>query len=654
MNRFYYSASIDAFLSSSEEAILGELSAANTFELTLEQKAAWQQQIKDLHASIPSETKGHILFEYTIPRMGKRCDCVLIINNHIIILEFKCGSSKYNNQDKIQTVDYALDLKNFHGGSHEAPLIPVLVATESSNSDEILLKYSEDQIADCLCINSRGIKELIEVVCVALSPPNIIHPSTWINASYKPTPTIIEAAQVLYREHQVDDISRNDAEATNLAATSSFIDKVIADSKEHKQKAICFVTGVPGAGKTLAGLNLATSRQQLHTNEHAVFLSGNGPLVEVLQTALAQDKKARTGDPLSTARRETSAFIQNIHHFRDDHLTTPDAPIEKVVIFDEAQRAWTKEKAAKFMKAKKGVEDFNQSEPKFLLDVMDRHEEWCVVVALIGGGQEINDGEAGLPEWLAAVADLESDWQTHYSPELDTPEYTHSKPLTTLLPNNSKPNNSLHLSVSMRSFRAESLSLFINKVISNDKKSAHSLITQLHAKYPIYLTRDIEAAKKWVTQMKRGSERIGLVASAGAKRLVPHGVQVKVSVEPEKWFLGDDHDIRSSNFLELAASQFDIQGLEIDWAVVCWDGDLRHSDTEWEHHKFKGSSWQRVNKPEEQLYLRNAYRVLLTRARQGMVIFVPQGSETDVTRNPNFYDGTYDYLKSCGLRELNL
>ncbi|MFC4994950.1 DUF2075 domain-containing protein [Rubritalea tangerina] len=417
---------------------------------------------------------------------------------------------------------------------------------------------------------------------------------------------------------------------------------------------MCFVTGVPGAGKTLAGLNLATSRQQHHANEHAVFLSGNGPLVEVLQTALAQDKKTRTGEPLSTARRETSAFIQNIHHFRDDHLTTPDAPIEKVVIFDEAQRAWTKEKAAKFMKVKKGVEHFDKSEPKFLLDVMDRHEDWCVVVALIGGGQEINDGEAGLPEWLRAVADLKSDWKTHYSPELDTPEYTHSKSLRTLLPKNSEPNNLLHLSVSMRSFRAESLSLFINRVISNDPKSAQSLITQLQGKYPIYLTRDIKAAKKWVTQMKRGSERIGLVASAGAKRLVPHGVQMKVSVEPEKWFLGADHDIRSSNFLELAASQFDIQGLEIDWAVVCWDGDLRHASKEWEHQKFKGSNWQRVNKPEEKLYLRNAYRVLLTRARQGMVIFVPEGSETDLTRDPNFYNGTYKYLKSCGLRDLNL
>jgi hypothetical protein len=440
----------------------------------------------------------------------------------------------------------------------------------------------------------------------------------------------------------------------DLAATSNFIDKVIAYSKLYKQKSICFVTGVPGAGKTLAGLNLATSRQQHHAIEHAVFLSGNGPLVEVLQTALAKDKKARTGESLSSARRATSAFIQNIHHFRDDHLTNPDAPIEKVVIFDEAQRAWTKEKAAKFMKTKKGVENFEQSEPKFLLEVMDRHKEWCVVVALIGGGQEINDGEAGLPEWLAAVNDLSSDWQTHYSPELDSHEYTHSKSLSSMLPGNSEPEYSLHLSVSMRSFRAESLSFFINKLISNELHNAKSVISQLYSKYPIYLTRDIAAAKKWAVDKKRGSERIGLVASAGAKRLVPYGVQMKVSVEPDKWFLGDDHDIRSSNFLELAASQFDIQGLELDWAVVCWDGDLRHIDGEWEHYKFKGSSWQRVNKPEERLYLRNAYRVLLTRARQGMVIFVPEGCETDLTRCPNFYDGTYDYLKSCGIRDLNV
>lgn len=654
MNRFYYSDSIGDFLKSSEEAILGELSASNTFELTVEQKATWQRQIRDLHNSLPHATEGHILFEYTIPRMGKRCDCILIINSHIIILEYKCGSSKYNNQDRIQTIDYALDLKNFHKASHDARIIPVLVATEATDSDKLHFNYSDDQVADCLCISSSEIKELVETIYTKNTPLNIIHPTTWINSNYKPTPTIVEAAQVLYREHNVHDISRNDAEDQNLAATAKFIDGVIAESKKHQQKSICFITGVPGAGKTLAGLNLATSRQQAHSNEHAVFLSGNGPLVEVLQSALAQDKKKRTGVSLSDARRETSTFIQNIHHFRDDQLANSEAPIEKVVIFDEAQRAWTKEKAAKFMKTKKGIDNFAQSEPKFLLDVMDRHSDWCVVVALIGGGQEINDGEAGLPEWLAAVDALKADWKSFYSPELDTPEYTHGESLNSILPANSKADQALHLSVSMRSFRAESLSLFINKIISNESEKARAIIKHELSKYPLYLTRDLELAKHWLAKVKRGSERIGLVASAGAKRLVPHGVQMKVSVEPDKWFLGDESDIRSSNFLELAASQFDIQGLEIDWAIVCWDGDLRYDGDGWCHHKFKGSSWQKVNKPAEQLYLRNAYRVLLTRARQGMIIFIPDGVSKDQTRDPKFYDGTFDYLKSCGIPELEI
>lgn len=584
--------------------------------------------------------------------MGKRCDCILVCANQLYVLEFKCGATEFHHADKIQAIDYALDLKNFHAESHHTPIIPVLVATKAADPAPQKLVFSDDKVGSCLLANKNNLAKIIlESSHSTKESPNI-DPHTWANSSYKPTPTIIEAAKALYRDHKVDAISSSGAERYNLTKTAEFIDQVIADAKASKHKSICFVTGVPGAGKTLAGLNLSTERNQVDKGEHAVFLSGNGPLVSVLQRALAEDRCLREGESLKAAKQATASFIQNIHHFRDDYLADTSAPIEKVVVFDEAQRAWTREKAAKFMKDKKQVAEFDHSEPAFLLEVMNRHDDWCVVVALIGGGQEINDGEAGLPEWFKALNDMSEPWKVFYSPNLNSSEYTQEHTINDLLPSESVPQEDLHLSVSLRSFRAENLSASINYLISNNPDKAKNIITNDLDRYPIYRTRDLCLAKKWIRNRQRGSERIGLIASAGAKRLVPYGINMNVSIEPEKWFLGEASDIRSSDFLELASSQFDIQGLEIDWSIVCWDADLRHNMTQWTHHQFKGSKWQKRNKEIDQLYLRNAYRVLLTRARQGMIIFVPEGSDDDWTRTPAFYNGTYQYLGECGIAEL--
>ncbi|GAA5497323.1 hypothetical protein Rhal01_03516 [Rubritalea halochordaticola] len=652
MNRYYYSSEVRDFLKESSNSILGRITDQNQFELTIQQKNAWNHQIEVLKQSLNNFPDAHLFFEYTIPRMGKRCDCILVCENQIFVLEFKCGASEFLHADKVQAIDYALDLKNFHAESHHLPIIPILVATDASAPFPQNLTFSDDKVGNCLLSNKDTLTTLIQESNDAQKESPSVDPHTWANSSYKPTPTIIEAAKALYRDHKVDAISSSGAERYNLTKTAEFIDQVIADAKASKHKSICFVTGVPGAGKTLAGLNLSTERNQVDKGEHAVFLSGNGPLVSVLQRALAEDRRNREGESLKAAKQATSSFIQNIHHFRDDYLADTSAPIEKVVVFDEAQRAWTREKAAKFMKDKKQVADFDHSEPAFLLEVMNRHGDWCVVVALIGGGQEINDGEAGLPEWFKALNEMGEPWKVFYSPNLDSSEHTQEYGLEELLPAESTPQEDLHLSVSLRSFRAENLSTSINLLISNRSKEARQIIENDLAKYPIYRTRDLNLAKIWIRNKQRGSERIGLIASAGAKRLVPYGINMNVSIEPEKWFLGDASDIRSSDFLELAASQFDIQGLEIDWSIVCWDADLRYHKNQWTHHQFKGSKWQKRNKEIDQLYLRNAYRVLLTRARQGMVIFVPEGSDEDRTRTPAFYDGTYEYLGECGITEL--
>ena len=429
---------------------------------------------------------------------------------------------------------------------------------------------------------------------------------------------------------------------------------VIDRARQNRVKAICFVTGVPGSGKTLAGLNIATRRSIEHQDEHAVFLSGNGPLVDVLREALARDKATREGVSKKAAEREVRSFIQNIHHFRDDYVGNNDIPVEKVVVFDEAQRAWTREQAASFMQRKRGQPDFDMSEPEFLIGVMDRHPDWCTIVCLVGGGQEINTGEAGISEWISALKVRFPSWEVHISSRMALPEYGSKSQVEQFL---ASPrvhlDEHLHLAVSMRSFRAEALSEWVGHIIDNEPEAARATYKSIEAAYPIYLTRDLSGARAWLRSQARGTERFGLVASSGAQRLRPEGIHIKAKIEPANWFLNDSADVRSSYYLEDVASEFAIQGLELDWVGVCWDGDFHYKDGKWVCQAFKGTKWQSVNDESRQLYLKNAYRVLLTRARQGMILFVPKGEASDRTRPSSFYDGTFEYLRSCGIPMLD-
>lgn len=476
-------------------------------------------------------------------------------------------------------------------------------------------------------------------------------------ALYKPTPTIVEAAKALYNNHTVEEITQSDSGKINLGKTAKFINEVIERSKSANEKSICFITGVPGAGKTLAGLNIASQRQCIHEDEHAVFLSGNGPLVEVLQEALARDIANKKVNGIKTSKknalRRTKSFIQNIHHFRDDCLKSDKPPIEKVSIFDEAQRAWTKDKTSKFMKQKKGIVDFDQSEPSFLISCLDRHEDWAVIICLIGGGQEINDGEAGLPEWFRCLGDKFSDWKVYASSQLVDYEYHNGEDLEKLLGTASFHTiNDLHLAVSVRSFRSEKLASFVKSILDLELKKSSDLYSQLEEQYPIKVTRNLSTAKSWLHKQSRGSERVRVVSSSGAIRLKPYGINVKFKIDPPVWFLNDKNDIRSSSFMEDVATEFDIQGLELDWVCLAWDADLRLVNGEWDYKNFSGTKWQNINNEVKKKYLKNAYRVLLTRARQGMIIFVPKGDSEDVTRFPEFYDELFLYLKQIGIEEI--
>jgi len=658
MPRFYYSDTLTNFFSTDPALILGKLAKANEFALEQTQRGAWEQEISILKQALLGYT-GQIYFEYSIPRMGKRIDVVLLISSVIFILEFKVGQVRFEANALDQVWDYALDLKNFHETSHDPAIAPILVATEASS--EFILVTESNHNDKVLLPMRVAPEQLRKAIATTLQyyDGEPINPQVWGQGGYQPTPTIIEAAIALYSGHSVQDISRNDAGAINLKETSAVIQEIIQKSKAQNQKSICFVTGVPGAGKTLVGLNIATQNIDKDNDLYSVFLSGNGPLVLILREALARDKwraEQAKGKKLSKgeARRDVKLFIQNVHNFRDDCLVDlAKPPLEHVALFDEAQRAWNLQQTVNFMRRKKNIAGFRQSEPGFLISCMDRHPDWAVVVCLVGSGQEINTGEAGIAEWFRALQSDFPDWHIYVSPQITTAEFGSGDLLGNLA---NHPNlhfqDDLHLAVSIRSFRSENVSLLVKQILDLDAPAARQTLLRIGDKYPIVLTRDVSKAKQWLQQQARGNERYGLLVSSQAIRLKPLAVDVRATIDPIHWFLDGKEDIRSSYYLEDVATEFQVQGLELDWACIIWDGDFRRTKNGWMYKSFVGSKWNSIKKDERQVYLKNAYRVLLTRARQGMVIVVPDGDPADPTRKPEIYDPTYAYLKSLGLPEI--
>ena len=658
--RCYYSSSFSTFLMQGREEILGHICAnCTTAEIVDRQRTAWMQEIEILQRELRKlEEDGRILFEYIIPRRGKRVDVVLLYKQIVFLLEFKCGDDKYAAATSEQVYDYALDLHCFQKASADRLIVPVMVPTVAPDRD---FPFSRrENVLEPIGCNAQTIAAQIQAVTDHFPTEPAFDYVEWENAPYYPTPTIVEAAQALYLGHGVEEITRSDAGAENLTKTTACLNAIIEQSRQNYEKAICFVTGVPGAGKTLVGLNLSIQHSQSAQLEPAVFLSGNFPLVTVLQEALARDRvvqlkaEGKKGVRKENALRETSAFIQIIHHYRDAYVKDTRTPPERVAIFDEAQRAWTHEKIATFMKRKKAIPDFAYSEPEFLIQTMDRHQDWAIVVCLVGGGQEINDGEAGLPEWFDALQRSFPNWHVYVSPQLNDEVYTRGRSWPELLAGlRVMTFPELHLATSIRSFRTPDLSAFVDALLKPDKSLASHYFHRISSVYPLAITRDLQVAKKWLREHCRGTMRCGLLASSGALRLKAEGLFVKGGISVADWFLNAKGDVRSSYQLEDVATEFDIQGLELDFTMVAWDADFQYHDGGWISRAFRGDNWIKKDKTEDFRYRKNAYRVLLTRARQGMIIFVPRGDTNDMTRSPDFYDGTYAYLKSLGLPEIS-
>ncbi|OYU16335.1 MAG: hypothetical protein CFE37_01250 [Alphaproteobacteria bacterium PA4] len=660
MQRAYVHATGADFAASHGDQLLGALTRSLPFPVEPPQRAAWQFEIAHLQGIGAVLPDAHIFLEFAIPRMGRRADAVIVAGGLIFVLEYKVGERDFPRHAIEQVHGYALDLKNFHVTSHDKAIIPLLIASEAPPQQLGLGFWAEDRVHAPIRVNPGDVLPTIRRM-IAVGDGSSFDARVWADGHYRPTPSIIEAAEALYRGHDVREISRSEAGAENLTLTAAAIGRVIDRMKTEGGKTICFVTGVPGAGKTLAGLNIACDRMAGDVGEDATFLSGNGPLVDVLREALKRDVRARRGRPAAgdgdarhLAERSPDKFVQNVHHFRDEYLLG-SIPSEHVVVFDEAQRAWDRKQTADFMRKKRGQAGFDMSEPAFLLSVMDRHPAWCVVVCLIGDGQEINRGEAGVAEWVRALQGNLRHWQVHLPPHLLTDGGLDAGLRWHLQQRAAVPDPALHLAVSVRSFRAETVSHYVAAVLGDDAAAARAA-QPVAQHFPLWRTRDLAKARAWLRAQRRATERAGLLASSNALRLKPEGIYVKADVDVCNWFLNPVEDVRSSNALEDAATEFAVQGLELDWTCVAWDLNLRRTASGWEAREFRGTRWTAIHGDGAALgradYVRNAYRVLLTRARQGMVIFVPRGDAEDATRPPADYDAIDAWLAACGIPAL--
>jgi hypothetical protein len=643
-----YKNDFKCFLQDDTNKINGKLSTGVTnHQLLKQQRDSWNNQIIYLKNNlIHLPLNWQITLEYPIPRRAKRIDIVILAHDLIFIVEFKDKETKYTTDAINQVEDYSLDIRDFHKNSASKTIILIVWAANAVNKSNDLFE-NNDFVKPTLFANKENLHFVIQEAFENFTnkSDDEIDLEDWNNSEYLPTPTIIEAAQHLFAGQSVREISRSHAGSENLTDTTNAILNAIKEAQINQEKIICFITGVPGAGKTLAGLNIVHSVE--NNSGKGVFLSGNGPLVTVLTEALARDHSKRTGNPIVKSRREI-AFVQNVHQFLDFYHNNNQVPDDKIILFDEAQRAWSAEHSKR-----KFDRDFSEAE--MLFSIMDRNEGWSVIVALIGSGQEINTGEAGLAEWGKTINEKFPHWKIYVSPELkDGQSNINNYKLFEIAPPNLSiiELNELHLKVSIRSYKAEKLSDWVVAILEDEPIKAKELLNKHLNDYPIFLTRNLETAKQFLRNKNRGHRRTGLIASSGARRLRPFGLDVTAEIDVANWFLNPKEDVRSSSFLELPATEFAVQGLELDWVGLCWGDDFRKEENNWSYHSFKGTKWQLERQDERKQFIKNKYRVLLTRAREGLIIFVPEGSKSDHTRPSTNYDAAYNYLKCSGIKEL--
>ena len=658
----FYKSTVGEFLEQAPEHVLAHLSTSYAREgytsLYSDQTLTWERDLVSLRntllACVEQSADAHtwgILLEFSIPRKEKRIDAVLLVRDAIVVLEAKSGI--VSTPAKRQLEEYALLLHYFHKASANRRIIPIAVSSHFHSADIVRLNQTElfPQMSAYWIseVSNSSWDELPDTLIEIHKHANgQLNLEEWDDSPYFPVPSIIDAAIALRSGLSIRQIAQSEASEHEIDMVCQTIQRYVDKARTERQHAICFLTGVPGSGKTLVGLGLAHSEKNSTDTIH--FMSGNGPLVKVLQQLFTNEGR-KTGASAPEARAKAQTLIENIHVFARYHTdTNAGAPFNHAIIFDEAQRAWNREQNKKKFKRE-------YSEPEMLLRIMERHDDWAIVVALVGGGQEINDGEAGLEEWGRALQGAAKDWVIYASPEVL--EGGASTAGHRLFSDNSAKhvvtNPSLHLRTSNRSLRAENLATWVNHVLDGNAREASAL--KVTERFPIFITRDLKAMRNSLHQQRRGTNRYGLVGSSGAARLRAEGLETNSSFHADypwhHWYLADAKDIRSSYQCEVLATEFEIQGLELDWIGVCWGGDFVWSSSAgWKVrnlHLGENSKWNPIKNPDRQIFRRNAYRVLLTRARQGMVLFIPRGDKNDPTQNPDEFDATYDFLLRCGV-----
>jgi hypothetical protein len=663
----FYSGSVKEFLEDGVETVIGHLAVAyaNLGYSTQysDQTLTWERDLNFLRQllekcipCLPSAKEWGLLLEFSIPRKNLRIDVVLLVADVVVLIEAKTSSA--SSEAKRQIEEYALLLHYFHKGTRDRRVFPVIVSGQFAdtvpaspdwrNSHPELASY---WIAPAVKASWENLSQVL--TSLGSRGGEQVSWATWNDSPYFPVPSIIEAALSLRSGLAIREIAQSEASEHEIETVRHNIQHYVNQARDGKQHAICFLTGVPGSGKTLVGLGLAHSEENKHTPIH--FMSGNGPLVSVLQHLFTQESM-RAGQNAIEARARARTLIENIHVFARYHTTDNDAaPSNHAIIFDEAQRAWNK--AQNWKKFKR-----NYSEPEMLLNIMERHQDWGIVIALVGGGQEINDGEAGLEEWGRAIAKSQRNWVIYASPEVLQggastaghrlfDDSTDGKGVIT--------NDNLHLRTSNRSIRAEKLATWVNCVLDGRPEEAYAL--DVTSRFPIFLSRDLQQTRSRLRQEMLGKTRYGLIGSSGAMRLRAEGLEPSSSFHAEykweQWYLADETDVRSSFKCEVFATEFEIQGLELDWTGICWGGDfVWNNSTGWQLRTLRSSApsqWKMIKREEKQVYRRNAYRVLLTRARLGMIIFVPKGDPRDSTLSPDEFESTAQYLLRCGVQSLS-
>jgi hypothetical protein len=663
----YYANSVQGFLADSASAVFATMVNANDYAGFLQvehsQTAVWRDTVDFLRESLvriavvlAAVSQWGLLLEFPIPRRQKRADLILLAGDLILVVEFK--STEGTASGLLQVEDYALDMANFHAGSRGRCIIPMVVALQTHACVGSQEQPGTGVLSPRACSHAEFPETLLNLFqrhCKKAAPQ--ISWQEFNLAPYHPIPSIIEAAIAIFSGMEVREIAHAHSDPHNLTRTVDSLTHRIHVAATAKKKIICFVTGVPGSGKTLAGLRAVHDpRVRQLTATDPAFFSGNGPLVKILREALVRDATAK-GEREGDARRRINTTIQNVHVLARESYDDPRQlpPHEHVMVFDEAQRAWNAKRNQRKFKR-------NISEPEMILSIMDRHPDWAVLVCLIGGGQEIHDGEAGLAEWGKTLSERFRHWDAFTSPEAirGGPSVAGS-----CLFANGPPSElcvtedpALHLPVSTRSYRAQAVTEWSNALLSGQTATAHNALRDTRD-FPVYVTRDLSAARRWLRLKTRGTDRSGLVASSGAARLRAEGLETSTAFHREYpyqyWFLNPPTDVRSSYQLEVVATEFEIQGLELDWVGLCWGGDFlwNAQRNHWDVRAFAGTKWRTVKDAQAREFITNSYRVLLTRARQGMIIWIPIGDSSDPTREPGPFDATAEVLLAAGLKPLD-